>query len=177
MLEPQDSYIINLREKENPRKSKTGSQLSISWEAPEFVKYEKEPSWVFWLFIFILVPAIYAVFTKNFLLVIILVLSGFLLYSYGNRDPKIIKFSVTPKGVIIDSRLYSFNNLKSFWIFYNPPEVKEISLRSRKTFMSYIKVPLGDQDPVKIRKILIKYLSERKQNESAIEELSRKLKF
>lgn len=177
MFDPQDSYIINLREKESTKKSQTESLSSILWETPEFTKYEKDSSWTFWLFIFILIPAIYAVFTKNFLLVIILVLSGFLLYSYGHRNPRSMKFSVSPRGIMIGGRLYSFDNLKSFWIFYRPPEIKEISFRSKKTLMPYIKIPLGNQDPVRIRKILVKYLPERKQNESMVEELSRKLGF
>jgi len=43
--------------------------------------------------------------------------------------------------------------------------------------MPYIKVPIGDENPVEIRKILIKYLPEKKHKESAIDNLAKNLKF
>jgi hypothetical protein len=117
------------------------------------------------------------VLTKNFLLAIAIILTAFIVRLYAKKEPRKIKFSISGKGVQIDKNIYRFEDLKSFWIFYEPPEIKEISFRSKKTFMPYIKIPLGSQDPIKARELLLKFLTERKHTESIIDEWTRKAKF
>jgi len=149
----------------------------ISWTAPEFEQYQKSKSW------FIITGAIagllflYALLTKNFLFALLIGLSYFIITTYAAKSPKEIKISITPKGIKIDRIFYQFENLKSFWIFYDPPQIKELSLRSKKTIMPYIKIHLGQESPVIIRKILIKYLPERKHKESITDNLARQIKF
>ena len=43
--------------------------------------------------------------------------------------------------------------------------------------MPYIKISLGEQNPVKVRQTLLKYLPERKHKESLIDNLARGLRF
>jgi len=121
---------------------------------------------------------------KNLLFSIIIVFAVFTIYIYAKKEPREIKFIVSGKGVQIDNTIYKFDELKSFWIFYNPaspaggpPDVKEISLRSKKTFMPYLKIPLGDQNPVEVRKFLLRFLPERKHQESIIDEWARRVRF
>ena len=149
----------------------------IEWTAPEFTQYSKSQSWfnISALIAFGLV--VWAALTKNILLIIIIVLGYFSVVAFGLKQPRKIHLAITSKGIMIDNLLYTYNNLKSFWIFYSPPEIKELSLRSKKMTMPFIKIPLGEQNPVEVRKILLKYLPEKKQEESIIDNLARSLRF
>lgn len=159
-------------------KTKMSIPIKIEWTAPEFVKYKKNKNWFVWLIIIFSIILIIAIFLlKNLLFSMVLVFAAFIIYIYAKKEPREIKFIVSGKGVQIDNTVYKFDELKSFWIFYNPPEVKEISIRSKKKFVPYIKIPLGDQNPAEIRRLLLKFLPERRHQESVIDDWARKIRF
>ena len=180
--------IINLKEKnkkqESPKKQTKKlklvlkkSKTHLKWITPEFEYYKNSQSWFITIGIIAGILLIIAIFTKNFLFGLLILISSFLIFTYSLKKPDNVKLSISPKGIKINNTLYEFENLRSFWIFYNPPEIKELSLRSKKTIMPYIRVPVGNENPVEIRKILIKYLPEKKHKESVIDNLARHLKF
>jgi len=105
------------------------------------------------------------------------ILTAVVLYIYALKKPRKIKFSISGRGIQVDQSLYGFDGLKSFWIFYEPPEIKELSIRSKKKFIPYVKIPLGNQNPAEIRKFLLKFLPERKHQESIAETLAKKIRF
>jgi hypothetical protein len=149
----------------------------FEWTAPEFEHYRKSKSWFIVTGLIAGGLFLWALFTKNILFALLIGLSYFSIATYALKKPKEIHLAITPRGIKIDQALYEFENLKSFWIFYDPPEIKELSLRSKKTIMPYIKIPLGEQNPVKVRQILIKYLPERRHKESLIDNLARQMRF
>lgn len=149
----------------------------FEWKAPEFDKKEKTKSWFIIPAIITIILGILALFSENFLFLIAIVLAFFVFYIYANKDPRIIKFKLNEKGIEIQDRLYGFDELRSFWVFYDPPEQKEISFRSRKTLIPYIRIPLGDEDPNEIRKFLLKFLSEKRHRETMIDIWMRRIGF
>lgn len=149
----------------------------LEWSAPEFVQYSKNKSWFIIVGLIAAGLFLWALLIKNLLFALLIGLSFFSLVTFALKKPREIRLAITSKGIKIDKILYSFDNLKSFWIFYEPPEVKELSLRSKKTIMPYIKISLAEQNPAEVRKFLIKYLPERKHKESLIDNLARQLKF
>ncbi|MBL7053279.1 MAG: hypothetical protein ISS02_01285, partial [Candidatus Portnoybacteria bacterium] len=120
----------------------------IEWIAPEFEQYEKSKSWFITTGLIAGALFLLAIFTKNLLFALMIALVYFVISTYASKNPREIKLAITPKGIKIEQTLYNFENLRSFWLFYDPPEVKELSIRSKKTIMPYIKIPLGEQDPV-----------------------------
>ena len=156
---------------------KTNIPTRIEWATPEFTKHKKNKQWFVLPALAALAIIIVAILLKNVLLVVATILAAFVVYIYALKEPRKIKSSISGKGIQVDKRLYKFEDLKSFWIFYDPLEIKEISLRSKKTFVPYIKIPLGNQDPVEVRKLLLKFLPEKKHKESRIDELARKSRF
>jgi len=149
----------------------------LAWTAPEFEYYRKDKPWFTVVSLIAAGLFLWALLTKNIIFALLIGLSYFTIMAYGFKKPALIKLAVTPQGVKINRTLYEYDNLKSFWIFYQPPRVKEISLRSKKTIMPYIKLPLGEQNPVKVRKNLLKYLPERRHKESLVDNLARSLRF
>jgi hypothetical protein len=164
---PKHSELRQVKKREN----------DLKWTALEFQYYPKDQSWftISALIAFSLI--IWAAFSKNFLLILMIILGYFSIAVFALKKPRKIRLSVGPKGIMIDESLYAYDHLKSFWIFYEPPEINELSLKSKKTIMPYIKIPLSQQNPVEVREVLLKYLPEKKQEESIIDNLARSLRF
>jgi len=149
----------------------------IEWTAPEFEYYEKSGSWYIVTGAITGILFLIAIFTKNLLFALMIALTYFILSMYASKRPREISLAITPQGVKVERTLYTYENLRSFWLFYDPPEIRELSLRSKKTVMPYIRIPLGEQDPVEIRQMLIKYLPEKKHQESITDNLARQIRF
>jgi hypothetical protein len=156
---------------------KNSSPVKLEWIAPEFIKYKRDKNWFILPGVVALALVAIAIILKNFLFTVGIIIAAFVVYFYAVKEPRKIKFSISGKGVRVDNRIFPFEDLKSFWIFYNPPEIKELSIRSKKMFIPYIKIPLGDQNPAEVRKLLLRFIPERKHNESAVDTWARKLRF
>lgn len=149
----------------------------FEWEAEEFEKKDKEKSWFVMPAIIAIILAVFALLIDNYLLIVLVVLSFFTFYLYGNKSPRIIKFRIDEKGIEIDGKLHEYSDLRSFWVFYNPPIEKNLSIRSKKTFFPYIKIPLDKENPAEIRKYLLKFIPEKRHKESLIEIWMRRIGF
>ena len=96
---------------------------------------------------------------------------------YGAKKPQIVNFSIKANGIQINKTLYTYDSIKSFWVYYDPPYKKELSIQSEKIFMPYIKIPLGDMDPNKVREALLKFKKEKEHQESLMDVVSEYLRF
>jgi len=150
---------------------------TFEWQALEFDKTEKNKSWFILPGIIAIILGIIALLIDNILLLILILLGFFNFYIYAKKAPRTITFKINEKGVEIDGKLHEFENLRSFWVFYNPPEEKELSLRSKKTFFPYIRIPLAEQNPNEIRKYLLRFLPEKRHKESLIDIWMRRIGF
>lgn len=149
----------------------------FEWEAQEFQKKEKSKSWFIIPAIITVILGIFSLLTNNILFLMFVILGFTILYIYANKEPRIIKFKINEKGVEIDGKLHDFDGLKSFWLFYDPPEQKELSLRSKKTFIPYIRIPIENESPVDLRRFLLKFLPEKRHKESLIDIWMRRVGF
>jgi len=147
------------------------------WEAPEFEKTEKGKSWLIIPAIITIVLGVISLITENILFLIFILLAFFMFLIYSKKEPRIINFKINEKGIEIDGNLHDFDSLRSFWIFYDPPIEKEISLRSKKTFFPYIRIPLAEENPAEIRKYLLKFLPEKRHRESIIDIWMKRIGF
>jgi len=149
----------------------------FEWKALEFPKKEKSKSWFVIPGLITIIIGLFALLTENILFLIVIILSFVIFYSYANKEPKIIEFKINEKGIEIDKKPYDYEELRSFWVFYDPPEQKEISFRSRKTLLPYIRIPLDNEGPNDIRKYLLKFLPEKRHKESIIDIWMRRVGF
>jgi hypothetical protein len=97
-----------------------------------------------------------------------LIISGLLIFLFEKNDPKNYHFTICQTGIIANKRFYEFNEIEDFWIFYEPGPGgrKELSLKVDSYTAPYIHIPLGNEDPNKIREILLSYLPEELHKES-----------
>lgn len=149
----------------------------ISWQAPEFIFHEKSADW-FWAVIIITTALVVgAILIKNFLLGLLVGVSGFSILMYGAKRPSVINFSISNQGIQVGGKSYLFENLEYFWVDYSPPHKKQIILESSKLLMTHIIIPLGDTDPDFVREILLQHIKEKRIEESFSETISKFLKF
>lgn len=177
---PPEELLLQTEEQAHPEglvDDAIAGRALIEWEAADF-EYDQSGAAVLLIFGALLgVGGVGALFFKNFLFAIFLFIAGGLVISHAFRAPRQIKFSTTSRGIKVGSRLYPFEDLKSFWIFYDPPLFKELALRSKKTFMPVIKAPLGELDPVRLRHILLRFLREEQEEMSAVDIIAKRLGF
>ena len=154
------------------------NQALFSWEAPEFVYREKTKRWYTTSAIVLVIVILVALFMKNFFLIAVAVLSALLFYVYSKKQPRTVKFDIFTGGIEADNRFYDFDDLKTFWIFYNnPPDDAYVSIQTRRQYLPYLQLPMGEADPTTIREILLLFLEEKKHKEEFINVVERILKF
>lgn len=146
-------------------KETTAFSLTFSWQAKEFEKVPRSQQWYLGVFIFLFVMLTYAFITNNLLMAIIFILFAVLAYLFDKKEPRLLQCSINKKGVTTQKNLYEYAMLESFWIFYEPMGRKILSLKSKKKYLPFIHLPIGQANPAEIRKVLLNYLPEEKQEE------------
>lgn len=152
-------------------------ESSFEWEAPEYEHHERSNDWYWAMGIMVVALLVVAFFIESILFGLLVLLSGFSLGLYGARKPLTVSFGIGPRGVRISDKVYFFEDLKSFWVRYDPPYTKELVIESKKAVMPHVTIPLSDTDPVAVRQYLLKFLPEEKIEESLITTVGRLLKL
>lgn len=158
-------------QKETMEKILSGALLH--WRAPEYEKYERGRKWYLYVTLVLLAIIGYAVYTDSPIMAITFVLIGVVGYIFINRDPQIIDFAVTRDGIIAGREMYDFDAVKSFWIFYEPHDIKVVSLHTKSALMPFTHIPIHDENPVEIRRVLLEYIPEIKQDPSLVDTFER----
>ena len=109
---------------------------------------------------------IYGIITSDFLFSLIIILFAIILFLQAHQTPKQILFQITELGIVVGNRFYQFSELESFFIIYNPPDVKTLSLEANGTLKPMIRVPLLDMNPIEVKSVLRTYLPENLERES-----------
>lgn len=149
----------------------------LGWQAPEFEVYEKDNKWYAYLSLLLLAIIGYAVYSNSLIMAIVFILIGVILYIQLHKEPMIIDFAITTDGVIAGKEIFEYENIQSFWIFYNPPHEKYVSFHTRGRLVPFIHIAIDDQNPVELRAILIKYIPEIKHDPGLVDVLERFLRI
>ncbi len=143
------------------------------WRGPEYEIYKKSNKWYAIAASVLILLIIYAIYANNPLMVIIFVLVSFVGYSYLQTPPRVTDFAITYEGIVAGDRIYRYDDIHSFWIFYEPPHTRIISLRINGTLAPYIHIPLHQLDPVDVRDALMNFIPEEKQEETIVDTIER----
>ena len=158
-----------------PRASK--GEIKMKWETDEFSYYEKSRIWFLIGGVVFLLIIGYFTITNQLITALTFLLLGVTVYIFSLKRPRKITCSITYQGISVDNVTYPFSDLESFWIFYEPPEFKVISLKNKKPYLPLIQIPFGEEDPMRIRQILLESLPEDEQEEPFSDKLARYLRF
>ena len=139
------------------------------WRAPEFEYTVKDVSWYWLSLIIAAILLILALWQKNFLFAIFVVIAEAVVFSFANRFPAVWEFKIDGDGILIkfpdgeagkkaDEKFYSFKEIDCFDIHPVNEEYKELVLRLKSKFAPYLKINIFAEDELKISESLLKFL-------------------
>jgi hypothetical protein len=130
------------------------------WEAPAWDRHERGSNWYLWMSLVAMALAAYGVLTANYLFSFIIILIAIILILAGNEEPHRVLVQVGHNGIVVDGKLYLYDDLHSFSIIYHPPETKVMYIDHSRSLRPRLRIWLADEDPVAIRSHLKQYLTE-----------------
>ena len=152
------------------------SPMLLAWSAYEYEHAPRHPHWWIWPGGGALALIILGILIHSYFFVAFVVLAFAVVVMYGRRAPREIHFSVTREGVIAGRTLHRFADIKSFCIF-DTAAPYEVSLEVDRITAPYLRLPLGELHPNKIRAVLRDYLPEEQHKEFMSDHFARALGF
>ena len=164
---------------QNKTIEKDQEKFILSWSFFEVDHYERGWMWYVGVLVFGSLFLLYAVWANNYLFALIILIAVIIIFTYSIKEPLKVNFAISENGIVIGDRFYSYDELKDFWIIYNPPEVKKIIFRFKSKIRPELSINLEDQNPLKIREILLQNVEENldQEEEFLSEEIARWLKI
>lgn len=135
-------------------------QVLHEWTIQEYEQHDRGLPWYVISIVLGIGLVIYGILTGNFLFALIIILFAIILFLQSHQEAPQVRFQIAELGVVIGNRFYNYSELESFYIIYNPPNIKTLYLETKSTMRPKIRVPFLDQDPVEIRHTLREYLAE-----------------
>ncbi len=150
---------------------------SITWEAPEHYHIEKSSDWFWALGIITIAAVIAAFFFGNTLFALLLGVGGFVLGLFATKEPKIIPYAVTMRGLRVGDSLFPYTTLVSFYLDEDDPIGPQLLARTTRTFSPLIVMPIPPEYVDDIESILTLKLPEEYLEEPFINKLLEFLGF
>lgn len=139
---------------------------TLRWQAYEYVYQEKTADWYWALWIIVVAIAATSVLLDNAMLAILIVVAGAALTILSKRPARIVEFEINEKGVVGHGSLYLHNSLESFWVQQLGEREPRLLIKSSKTLMPLIVLPLGDVTIDEARHAMLQYVQEEELSES-----------
>ena len=150
----------------------------LEWQAANFISPKRSASWYIGFGIVGLILTAYALYDRSILTLITFSMIIVAVFLLSRQSPRLLTYTITKTGIYVGNSLYPYNTIKTFWIVYNPPEVKTLNFETTAYVNSQVTLQLGNQDPLQVKNVLSKYLPEDlERDESVSEILARKLKI
>ncbi len=148
----------------------------ISWQAMINRTPPMQNSWYVAVGLFA-IGAVTLFFYHNILLGIALALIGVVLLLKAHYPASHAQVRIDLHGVWINEDHYPYHEIGSFWLDYQPPHVKELSLRFRKIQHTPLRIPLENASPLEIRAHMVQFIPEKQHERSLLDQVVRMLGF
>lgn len=112
---------------------------AINWEAEEYIVREKNAWWYVGLVAVGLVLSGIAILLQAWTFLVVIVLSVVALIVYAMRPPRMLRYSLTNKGLSEGDKLYNYDDFKAFGILHEGNHFA-IILTPRKRFSPRVTV-------------------------------------
>jgi hypothetical protein len=143
----------------------------IHWQTLEYEPRKKSTDWYWALGIIAVSAAVTAIILGNILFAILILIGAFLVGIFAAKDPEIINCEINDRGVVINKTLYPYKDLDSFWVEIYSEEDGKLILKSKKTLMPHIVIPIEEASPESVHEKLLEHLEEEEMSESISEKI------
>ncbi|RJQ28899.1 hypothetical protein C4571_02555 [Candidatus Parcubacteria bacterium] len=151
----------------------------IQWGAPGFEYREKDVSW-YWLSIILAVLVLgLAVWQKNFLFGLFVVIAEVLILVWAHREPLPVRFTLTEKGLLIGGHsLYRYDTIAAFSVSEeNDPHFANLVMHFRKKLRPPLLVKLPREKLEEVRNVLAALIPLKESEDSFLDTLERLVGF
>jgi len=154
----------------------------LYWSALEFEERERSKDWFWALGIIIVTSSIAAIIFNDYFFAALLIISGILLGFFAVKKPVTIFYELNSKGLKIGSRIYPYENIKSFWVQIRQHEEENtkplLFIHSERVFMPIITIPIAKTSAEEIHYMLSsKNISEVEMKEHPTDKIMEALGF
>ena len=142
----------------------------ITWSALEYEEKEHNIDWFWALGVVVVAGSVTSIIFKNYFFAVLLVLGGVMMGFFSIKKPETISYELNDKGLKIKTRLYPYQNIRSFWV--EREKEPKIFIHSKRIIMPVSSMPI---DPSLSDKIRNKMLSNNVKEEKMTEHISEKI--
>ena len=175
-IEPDFQEDIVYKTDYSPYIQQFPDNVIVRWRGPEFERYPHDKQLYLGALGVLSVIIVYAIFTDSILMAIVFILIALTGYLYFRQPQTVTDFAITYDGMVVGRNIYSFDDMDSFWIIYEPPHTRVISFRVRGYFRPYLRVPLHQVDPVIVLRELARFIPEVRQEQGWVDLFERLLR-
>ena len=152
-------------------------QDSLKWQAPEYHHYQRSTDWFWAVGIITLCISILAFIFDNALFGILILLSAGILVFYVLRAPEDVDYEINKKGVVIGKELHPYLTIEAFWLETDNNIESKIILKSKRSFLPYITIPIHKDNADEIASVLRNSLEEKELSEPVAHKVMEYLGF
>jgi len=150
---------------------------AVTWEAPEHHHIEKSSDWFWALGILGVAGTVAAIMFGNLLFGILIAIATLTLGMVGAQEPKIIPHAITARGIRLGDQLYPYSTLDSFYIDEDNPRGVQLLVKSQRTFMPLLIMPIPEEYQEEIEALLETRLEEEELEEPLFHKIMEILGF
>lgn len=143
----------------------------INWHIEERPVNSKNKEWFWALAIIGFSVVIFSIMLKNYLLIIIVALAAFIIYTSNKKVSEMHYFKLNDEGLHINDRLFPYDNFESFWIFPS----QEIAFRRKHHLMPLLVIPFNSNEESQIENVISSHLPKVEEEESFLDLLQKKI--
>lgn len=148
------------RRPEAPKKDTPYDKAHLSWISPEMIHHKRGKVWK-WVVGSIFVATVIGAFLLGAwsfsLALIAFAVSYFLVHL---EPPKNLEVKISDLGIKVGDRQYPYSKIQTFWVLYEPGQVKTLNIKVTDRLIKDIVIQLGEQDPAEVREFLLTKIPE-----------------
>lgn len=168
---------LDIPEPEN----KVPEEILYQWQAPEFSYTHKPTGWYLAIFAFFIGLCVLAFFfissdIQKYITIGLLVVMAIATSVWAVRKPKVLSYTVTNYGVVVDNKHYSFDDFRAFYQYMDYNQLS-IDLVPGKRFGTLVSVPLATPESDEILETISHMIPEIQHSEDVMDRIVRRLRF
>ena len=111
----------------------------IEWSALEYEERERNQDWFWALGVIVFASSASAIIYCNYFFGALIIIGGIMLGYLATKPQDLIHYELNPKGLKVESRIYTYENIKSFWA---EPAGEKLFVKTERVYMPVLSIPI-----------------------------------
>ena len=150
----------------------------VEWTIQEYEQREKNPDWYWGIGIIGVAGVVLSAVFGNFLLAVLIFISGLLLIVFSSKQPEIVAVEISEQGIGVQNKLFPYHNIKSFWILDRGESISKLVLNIDRMVNPILSLPIHPEIPLEdLRDVLLEFVTEEEMDEPVGDKISDAIGF